>query len=282
MNLRRQFELFCFRNRNKGIPNLMMYMALGSAVVYLICMVSNSNNLYYLLCFDRAAILQGQIWRLFTYAFTYRTNNFLFTVLSLYVLYSLGRAAEISTGTFKFNLYYFTGIILQDIFSMIIGTPATISDLNYTMLLVFATQHPDFKVHLYFVIPIKAWILVLVDFAITAYNIYVLRSWFPHNLFPLVAIVNYLLFFGRDAINLVPLSWRIRSSKKKPQKQTVTFTRPEPGPYAPKNPQPYLHRCTVCGRTDVSNPELEFRYCSRCSGYHCYCEDHINNHQHIE
>ena len=45
---------------------------------------------------------------------------------------------------------------------------------------------------------------------------------------------------------------------------------------------PYHHRCTVCGRTDVSNPELEFRYCSKCNGYYCYCEDHINNHTHIE
>ena len=44
----------------------------------------------------------------------------------------------------------------------------------------------------------------------------------------------------------------------------------------------YTHRCTVCGRTDVSNPELEFRYCSRCKGYYCYCEDHISNHSHIE
>jgi len=31
----------------------------------------------------------------------------------------------------------------------------------------------------------------------------------------------------------------------------------------------------------VSNPELEFRYCSRCSGYHCFCEEHINSHVHF-
>ena len=50
-----------------------------------------------------------------------------------------------------------------------------------------------------------------------------------------------------------------------------------------KQEQPaYTHRCTVCGRTDVSNPELEFRYCSKCKGYYCYCGDHINNHSHIQ
>ena len=51
---------------------------------------------------------------------------------------------------------------------------------------------------------------------------------------------------------------------------------------APKKEPTYTHRCTVCGRTDASNPELEFRYCSKCNGYYCYCSDHINNHSHIQ
>ena len=64
---------------------------------------------------------------------------------------------------------------------------------------------------------------------------------------------------------------------------TVPF--PSAGSYqatVAKPQVPYTHKCTVCGKTDVTNPELEFRYCSRCSGYHCYCEDHINQHSHIE
>ena len=45
--------------------------------------------------------------------------------------------------------------------------------------------------------------------------------------------------------------------------------------------QGYRHKCEVCGRTDADYPDLQFRYCSRCAGYHCYCEDHIFNHTHI-
>ena len=41
------------------------------------------------------------------------------------------------------------------------------------------------------------------------------------------------------------------------------------------------HRCAVCGRTEKDDPTLEFRYCSRCAGYHCFCQDHINNHIHF-
>ena len=43
----------------------------------------------------------------------------------------------------------------------------------------------------------------------------------------------------------------------------------------------YLHKCCVCGRTDADYPDLEFRYCSKCAGYRCYCMDHINNHVHV-
>ena len=283
-NLRRGFERFCYRNRDKGIPNLMLYIVLGNALVFFMSRAAGNYFLYNLLCFDRTLILTGQVWRLFTYAFTFMSSSVWLTAISLYCFYSIGRAAETSIGTFRFNLYYFTGIILQDIFCMITGTPATISDLNFSLLLVFATQYPDFTIRLYFIVPIKAWVLVLIDLGITAYNIIALQTLFPHNLFPLVAIANYLLFFGNDAINLLPMSWRAKVRPKKIAKTpgvTVLRTGMDYRP-SPAKTENYTHRCTVCGRTDVSNPELEFRYCSRCKGYYCYCEEHISNHEHIE
>jgi len=82
-NLRRQFERFCFRNRDKGIPNLMLYIALGNALVSIMCMVNGGSALYELLCFDKTKILQGQVWRLLSYAFT-QTGNSLIDLLFLY------------------------------------------------------------------------------------------------------------------------------------------------------------------------------------------------------
>ena len=282
MNLRRGFERFCYRNRDKGIPNLMLYIVLGSALVYLMSMVDNSDTLYYALCFDRSAILRGQIWRLVTYVFTYNAGSVLFTAISLFCYYSLGRAVEYAWGTFRFNLFYLTGVVLQDTFSMVFGGAARVGYLNLSLLLAYATLYPNASFLLFYIIPVKAWIFGLLDLGLTLYDVIQLRHFFPYNLFPLVAIANYFLFFGKDVLNLLPMSWRVRRAKQKPQRATITFTRPEPGPYAAKNAQNYTHRCAVCGRTDVSNPELEFRYCSRCNGYHCYCQDHINNHNHIE
>ena len=100
-------------------------------------------------------------------------------------------------------------------------------------------------------------------------------------LFPIIALLNYFLFYGASFRNLLPESMRYRKVRDR-----------KPGSAAP-NPnwaanyrsktgeRPYRHKCTVCGRTDVQYPNLEFRYCSRCAGYHCYCIDHINNHVHI-
>lgn len=291
-NLRNRFERFCYQNRTRGIPNLMLFVSLGSALVYVMSMMDQSNILYNVLCFNRAAILQGQVWRLFTYVFTYSAGNVLLTTISLICYYSLGRAMENVWGTLRFNLFYLTGVVMMDVFCLLFGGNADVYYLNLSLFLGYATLYPDTHFLLFFIIPVKAWIFALFDLALTVFDVVNLTvsGYIPYNLFPLIAIGNYLLFFGKDVLNVIPLSWRInarRAFKKKekaaPKKTgTIPFSAGSYQASTAKVKEPYTHRCTVCGRTDVTNPELEFRYCSRCNGYHCYCEDHISNHTHIE
>ena len=280
-NLRRKFNLFCFRNRDKGIPNLMLYIAIGTAIVYLMSNMTGNYFLYNLLCFDRTAILHGQIWRLFTYPLTYGAGSILLTAISLFVYYSLGRAMESIWGTMKFNLFYFTGMVMMDIYCMIFGGRASVTYLNLSLFLGYATMYPDAQFLLFFVIPVKAWIFALFDLALVALDFLTLP--FPANLFPIISLANYFLFFGPDVANVLPRSWRMKLRKGR---KTVHTAQPKVVPFttAPRKQEKpaYTHRCTVCGRTDVSNPELEFRYCSRCAGYYCYCEEHIGNHTHIQ
>ena len=290
-NLRNRFERFCYRNRAKGIPNLMLYVTLGSALVYLMSMFKGTYALYDILYFDRALILQGQVWRLFTYIFTYNAGSFLLTAISLFCYFSLGRAMENAWGTLKFNLFYFSGVLMMDIYAMLFPYGAAdVFYLNMSLFLGYATLYPNAGFLLFFIIPIKAWIFALLDLVLTFVDVARLTAagLFPYNLFPLIAIANYFLFFGKDVLNVIPVSWRINAGKlfkKKPKQKTGTVPFPTAGSYQATTATvktPYTHKCTVCGRTDVSNPELEFRYCSRCSGYHCYCMEHINNHAHIE
>ena len=274
------------RNRNKGIPNLMLYISLGTAVVYLMSNIFGNTYLYGLLYFDRNLILHGQIWRLFTYPLTYYNSNLLLTAIALLCYYSLGRAMENIWGTLRFNLFYLTGVVMMDVYCLIFGGYASVSYLNMSLFLSYATLYPDAHFLLFFIIPIKAWIFALFDLALVLIGL--VSNPFPYNLFSVISLANYFLFFGKDVLNVVPVSWRAnarRLFRKKPKGQkgrTIDFNAGsyEASHATPK--APYTHRCTVCGRTDVSNPELEFRYCSKCKGYHCYCQDHINNHSHIQ
>ncbi len=283
-NLRRRFDLFCYQNRDKGIPNLMLYIVLGNAIVYIMSTMAGNSFLYYLLCFDRSAILQGQVWRLITYPLTYMVSNPLLMAISLFCYYSIGRVMEGFWGSLRFSLFYLTGIVMMDVYCMIFGGQASVTYLNLSLFLSYATMFPDAQFLLFFIIPVKAWLFALVDLVIVLSDLFTLP--FPYNFFSVISLANYFLFFGKDVLNVIPLSWRRKLSRKKPSRQSVQRPKVIQFDAAPretaKASAPYTHRCTVCGRTDVTNPELEFRYCSRCRGYYCYCQDHISSHTHIQ
>ncbi len=305
-SLRSRFERWCFKNRNKGIPNLMLYLSVGSGIVFLFTMFSRNAILYELLRFDLDLILKGQVWRLFSYVITTNSGDLLFTLITLVCYYSLGRAMENVWGTFRFNLFYLTGVLLMDLFAVVVrllmpqwvpylSYVVDVYYLNMSLFLGYATLYPDAQFLLLFIIPVRAWIFALLDLAMTVIeviNLSVPDFLFPINLFPLVAIANYFLFFGKDVLNVIPASWRAntrRLFRKKPktaeEKRRGTIPFPNAGSYeatVATVKKPYTHKCRVCGRTDASNPELEFRYCSRCTGYQCYCEEHINQHEHIQ
>ena len=298
--MRKRFERFCYLNRNKGIPNLMLYIVIATGIVSLTSMIGYTQ-IYEMLMFDRELILKGQVWRLLTWAIadgSGSASGIFMDLIMLYCYFSLGKAMENAWGTLKFNLFYISGIVLMDIFAMALGgltvhyaglpipgwwlySGSMSYFLHLSLLVGFATLYRDARFVIFFVLPIKASILALLYLIMIGIQVVAMsvpEMYFPHNLAPLVGMLNYFLFFGKEVLYLLP------GYSPKPKKQ---------GAYAPQKPidiknhtpkakPTYRHRCTVCGRTDVSNPELEFRYCSRCNGYFCYCQDHISNHEHVQ
>ncbi len=289
-DLRRRFERFCLKNRNKGIANLMLYIAIGNLAVYVLSMIDPSNLVYRYLCFSRSAILHGQVWRLVTYIFTYLLDttgwSFFLAAVSLFCYYQFGKILEGYWGAFRFNLYYLAGVLLTDVAAILLGSGADATALNLSLFLAVATIAPEAKVLLFFIIPIKMKYMAWVYLIVTALNVFLsmqsgLLSFYW--LLPIVPLLNYFLFFGSDIKNLLPSSMRYRQHKN--YRTTSAGARPNANwasSYQSKTGQkPYRHKCTVCGRTDTDYPNLEFRYCSKCNGYYCYCSDHINNHVHI-
>lgn len=290
--LRRKWNRFLYNNSNKGIPNLMLYISVGTLIVYFFTLIDPSNVLYRFLCFNRSAILHGQVWRLFTYIFI-PTSSGIWLFLLLFAYYGIGRMVEAVWGTLKFNLFYLCGVVIMDIAGLIMGRTATTYYLNLSLFLALATMYPDNKVLLMYIIPIKMKYLAWVYLAFTVFDV------IQGDFFSVFALLNYFIFFGRDCRNVLPGADHVGSRKFQFKRnssggnpnwankyRSATGRRPGSGNHGEYkkvvDAPTYRHKCTVCGRTDVSNPELEFRYCSKCNGYYCYCQDHINNHVHIQ
>lgn len=285
---RRKLDRFLYNNSDKGIPNLMLYISVLTLASYILIMVDRSGAFYRAICFDRSAILHGQVWRLLTYVFVPQSSG-IFLFLLLFAYYGIGRMVERVWGTLKFNLFYLCGVLLTDVAAMIFGGTASAYYLNLSLFLALATLFPDNQVLLFYIIPLK------MKYLAWAYLLLVLVEIVQLQFFSIFALLNYFLFFGWDFVNVLPGNgqWlqNLRRKHAKPNADWASAytarSKPSKGhthkSAAKESAAPaYRHKCAVCGRTDQTNPELEFRYCSKCRGYYCYCEDHINNHAHIE
>lgn len=289
-NIRRNWERFLLRNQSKGIRNLLLYVAIIKVAVYFFITMDPSGLMLQYLSFSPALILRGQVWRLVSYIFLPSSGRLIVFVISLFFYYYMGRMLESALGTLKLNLYFFSCILISDLFVILLSLTSPVVDLyapgvitlfaELPLLLAFAAIYGDTRVLLFYIIPIRMKYLAWLELA---YLIYYAICWpFPVKLLVIMPLIPFFLSLSKESRNLLPSAWQssIRHKKRKKPAQS-------PNPDWAKNyrskdgQKPYHHKCTVCGRTDTDYPELEFRYCSQCKGYYCYCTDHINNHVHI-
>ena len=178
------------------IPHLMQYLTLAMLGVFILEYLPLSKSAWYLLYFDRALILRGEIWRLITFIFLPPTGSWLFILLSLYFYYFLGTSLENHWGGARFNIYYGLGI-LGNIVSGFLTGAATNSYLNTSLLLSFAVLYPDMEFMLFFFLPVKVrWI----GWAWGLYLLYQLAviSW-PYKVALVFSFLPFILFFGKTA-----------------------------------------------------------------------------------
>jgi len=259
----------------------MLYIVIGNAIVYLFTRMDRSYFLYEKLLFNPALILRGEVWRLISFIFLPVNNGLLWVVISLYFYYFIGSTLERYWGSGKFTVYYLSGVLFTMLYGLLAGLITgqeymyiDASYINLSMFFAFAALFPETQVLLFFIIPVKIKWLAIVDAIFFAIG--VITNPFPVNLLPIIAILNFFLFCGSSLIRL------FRSFQPSAAKRRFTFRSDMRSAERRENSRPYRHKCAVCGKTDVDYPDLEFRYCSRCAGYHCFCQDHINNHVHFE
>ena len=280
-------ERFCARNPYFGIPNLMLYIVGGNIAVYLLAMFSSFGAISFL-SFNLDALLHGEIWRLVTFLFVPSSTSAFSVLITCYFYYWIGTTLEREWGTAKFSVYYISGVVLTLLgtvaVSLISGnfhqTLAGTAYINLALFFAFAMLHGEAQVLLFFIIPIRIKYIAYLDAALFAIEIIscLAGGYWVGAIVPVMALLNFFVFF-------YPSFERYGEYKKYQHKATKPdFRRQQEAArraQEQQRAQGYRHKCCVCGRTDADSPDLQFRYCSKCAGYHCFCSDHIFSHVHF-
>lgn len=287
-----------------AIKNLSLILIMCYACGYLMKWI-NPGFFTYLYLNPYEIIHHFQIWRLVTWLIVPPDSFDFWTLLMLYFYYSIGTSLERTWGTYRYNVYIFSGIlftavgafILYGISSLLgaqslglwmtvdgyITYPTMFSTyyVNMSIFLAYAATFPDYEVLLFFILPIKVKFLGIIYGAMLVYQFIVgygtSSALFYYNLgirFVITAsLLNFVVFFftSRKKVRRGPIKIiRQQAVKQQPRHETK------------KSSGITRHKCAVCGRTDETNPELEFRFCSKCNGNYEYCQDHLFTHTHVQ
>jgi hypothetical protein len=182
-----------------AVPNLMKYICVIYVVGYLIQMFNPLLYFYYL-DLDAEAILHGHIWRIITFIFYPPSTSFLWMIVALFVYYSLGMTLERVWGTFKYNFFYFTGVILLVLAAILIYLVTGYSVqlyptyMTFSIFLAYALTFPETTFLLYFIIPIKAKWLAIAEVVLYLFYFVALPG-LGNKVAILVSLLNVALFF---------------------------------------------------------------------------------------
>ncbi len=261
-----------------AIPNLMLYLMFGQGIVFIASLVNSAllSNFY----FSWPRIMQGEIWRLITFIFIPASNSPIWFILLVVIYYSIGSQLERVWGTFHFNFYYFISIISTVIVCIFFGISGNIATyINLSLFLSYATLVPEATFYFYFIIPVKAKYMIYFYVAILALD--VISYGISRFFLILASLAGYIIFF------IIPMM----GGKRMRPKRTGSYDnavyhqqnkRKEQMRDVPKGKAQVtklaFHKCAVCGKTEVDDPDLEFRYCSTCGQE--FCTDHLRNHEH--
>lgn len=249
-----------------AVKNLMTYIVGITGIVYALSYFDRSGFVIGKLMLIPRLVLRGEVWRLVTYIFIPPNSSMIWIIFILYFYYMVGSALEHEWGSFKFNIFYLVGMMGTTIAAFITGYGATSLYLNLSLFLAFARIYPDYELLLFFIIPVKVKYLAMFNWAYIIFI--VLVGDMSTRLIAVVSILNYFLFFGRDILTRTKSSRQVYSNRRR-------FKAELPRDFT-------IHKCTICGKTEKNDPNMDFRYCPECEGDYEYCMDHVRNHEHIK
>jgi hypothetical protein len=303
------------------INHLTMFMIATYVTGYILELIGSASgvSIISLLGFHPGLIARGQVWRIISWLLIPPDYSFnIWSILMIFCIYQQGTMLERIWGDFKYDFYIFNGLILTLIAGFIayairpgdFMVGMYLFSTYYVSLSVFlglALTFPDMEFRFMFLIPIRAKYLVILYAITLIYSLISYRSVVVGAMI-IASVVNMVLFFWlyKKGPRLNRSQRRTRDNYRRTmygqgrgQKvDRTTFGNQnsgynQAGRGSAKQMQGYgagkntngkrpFHRCAVCGRTELDDPNLEFRYCSKCNGAYEYCQDHLYNHEHVK
>lgn len=202
------------RFRKYSIPNLMVYITLTMAAVYIMDFIGLRISSYLMLSMDAVAV--GQIWRLITFIFVPPGGSVIMVLLSLYFYYFVGSSLENAWGSFQFGVYYLFGVAGAIVAGIISGFGTNVY-LNLSLFLAFAQLFPEERVLLFYIIPVKVKWLAWLDWALFAVN-FIFGSWSTRAAI-LFSLINFFIFFGPDFIKRIRDNRRYGATRRNWQRE---------------------------------------------------------------
>lgn len=271
-----------------GIPNLTIYMIICYVIGYAL-MIVNPGILNWL-SLEPAYILRGQVWRLVTWVlYPPSTSGVLwFAIAVLFFYYPIGTSLERTIGTFKYTLYILSGVVFTILGAFIlyfllggnvlVGNVFSTYYISLSTFLAYAMCYPDMQVLLMFIIPVKMKWMAIFYVVIVVYEMiqYIMAGRWYLVIPIVVSLLNFIIFyFGtKDFSRYNPKEVRRRNEFRRAMEPQ--------GRMKSGSGSVTKHKCAICGRTELDDPNLEFRFCSRCNGNYEYCQDHLFTHTHVK
>lgn len=250
------------RIRPIAIPHLTLILIVGQVACYV--MGSANKQVAMRTALVPSLVLEGEYWRLITFPFNPCSSNIFWFILGMLCLHFIGSTLETLWGTARYNLYLLLGYLITVAAGFIYPDhPVSNAFIGTSMFLAFAVYFPDMTFRIYLIIPVKAKWCAAVTLAFLTWGF--ISGPAQTRVAIAAGMSNFLLFFSGTMVRRMKQAQRTAVDKARQHRDS----------------QRAFHECAMCGRTDKTNPDLDFRYCSQCDENPCYCEDHIGEHPHV-
>ena len=261
-NLEKNFSWMAF-------PGLIRALVMLQCVVFVVIVINPETAEYFVMTSE--GIAKGEYWRLLSWVFFPFASPFgspvlgaFFMFIVLNIAFLINDSLENAWGEVRTSFYLYATFICQTL-ALYLAAIGVLPQLDLTnklfylaLFFAFATVLPNFEFLLFFVLPVKVWIFAALAALGIVFNSF---TYGGHALAYTLSFLPYLVW-------AVPRVWNWRKYRGQLSARRAKFVSQARGAEATT-----VHRCKICERTEVSDPDLDFRVAADGNEY---CLDHLD------